>query len=341
MNGAPDASRAIRSHASDLQPTTMRLVVEPLHRWRLHAVPTQARQRFIVGSGGALMAVVALGLLAIRPVLSVSPPQASAVTMVFEPALPPPSASQPSPAMAPPPPEMQPPARPIAAAKAPASPPAPTVSPPPVPAPATSAPTASVPARSAPSAAPTPAAPLKSAPALPSHHASIAHPARPGPASPPRLEPPTPTASPPTPTVDSPPSSRAPLSAKLAEAAPARASPSEIAAFQAQSRQAVRTALIYPASARMAGQGGEVRVGFDFIDGRVSGLALASSSGFPLLDRAALATVAAAIFPAPPPAYAHQTLHLSVVVAFDPEPPGVSLSVAEPGIWESDRNPGK
>ncbi len=83
-------------------------------------------------------------------------------------------------------------------------------------------------------------------------------------------------------------------------------------------RQAIRAALVYPPSARMAGQRGQVRVAFSYIDGHVTDVRVAAGSGLPLLDRAALATVEAARYPAPPPELAARPLHLVIAVEFDP-----------------------
>ncbi len=96
-------------------------------------------------------------------------------------------------------------------------------------------------------------------------------------------------------------------------------SASEIAAFQSGMRRAVKAALVYPPAARMAGQKGEVHVGFDYIDGAASNVTATASSGLPILDRAAVATVQSAQFPAPPAAMAHRALHLTITVQFDPE----------------------
>ncbi len=85
-------------------------------------------------------------------------------------------------------------------------------------------------------------------------------------------------------------------------------------------RKAVRAALVYPPAARMAGQGGQVRVAFSYLDGRVSDVAVAAGSGLPMLDRAALATVAAAHCP-PPPGMASRQLRLTIAVESDPALP--------------------
>lgn len=86
-------------------------------------------------------------------------------------------------------------------------------------------------------------------------------------------------------------------------------------------RKAVRAALVYPPAARMAGQGGQVRVAFSYLDGRVSDVAGAAGSGLPMLDRATLATVAAAHCPPPPPGRASRQLRLTIAVESDPALP--------------------
>lgn len=111
---------------------------------------------------------------------------------------------------------------------------------------------------------------------------------------------------------------RKPAARPAQQQATASAAPSAgaMASFQGQMRRAVESALVYPASARASGQHGRARVTFAFLDGRVSGVSLAQSSGSSLLDQAALATVRSAHYPAPPPELSHQTLHLSVYVEF-------------------------
>ncbi|MGY8635569.1 energy transducer TonB [Bradyrhizobium sp. 14AA] len=108
----------------------------------------------------------------------------------------------------------------------------------------------------------------------------------------------------------------APRPAQQQAAASSAPSAGAMSSFQGQMRRAVESALVYPASARASGQHGRARVTFAFLDGRVSGVSLAQSSGSSLLDQAALATVRSAHYPAPPPELSHQTLHLSVYVEF-------------------------
>lgn len=108
----------------------------------------------------------------------------------------------------------------------------------------------------------------------------------------------------------------APRPAQQQAAASAAPSAGAMSSFQGQMRRAVESALIYPASARASGQHGRARVTFDFLDGRVSAVSLSQSSGSPVLDQAALATVRSARYPSPPPELSHRTLHLSIFVEF-------------------------
>ncbi|WP_354124783.1 TonB family protein [Bradyrhizobium sp. LA6.10] len=111
---------------------------------------------------------------------------------------------------------------------------------------------------------------------------------------------------------------RKPAARPAQQQATASAAPSAgaMSSFQGQMRRAVESALVYPASARASGQHGRARVTFAFLDGHVSGVSLAQTSGSSLLDQAALATVRSAHYPLPPPELSHQTLHLSVFVEF-------------------------
>ncbi|WP_431309713.1 energy transducer TonB [Bradyrhizobium iriomotense] len=117
----------------------------------------------------------------------------------------------------------------------------------------------------------------------------------------------------PQPQVQRKPAARPAQQQATASAAP---SASAMSSFQGQMRRAVESALVYPASARASGQHGRARVTFAFLDGHVSGVSLAQSSGSSLLDQAALATVRSAHYPLPPAELSHQTLHLSVYVEF-------------------------
>jgi len=97
-----------------------------------------------------------------------------------------------------------------------------------------------------------------------------------------------------------------------------RRSATAVLTFEAQVHQAVQAAVEwhYPPAARMLRQQGQAKVSFDYVDGVVSDMHLLQSSGLPLLDRAALATVRDAHYPAPPPAMQHRRLEFVVWVSF-------------------------
>lgn len=89
-----------------------------------------------------------------------------------------------------------------------------------------------------------------------------------------------------------------------------------MALFEGQVRQAVQRAARYPMVARMAHEGGRTQVGFTLQAGHVAGAAVVRSSGFPMLDRAALAAVHDAAYPSPPAELQGRAVHFVVWVAF-------------------------
>lgn len=96
----------------------------------------------------------------------------------------------------------------------------------------------------------------------------------------------------------------------------AAASPDVLALFEGQVRQAVQRAVAYPMAARVAHERGRVQVGFMLRDGRAAEVAVLRSSGFPLLDRAAMAAVRGASYPTPPAALQGREMRFVVWVAF-------------------------
>jgi periplasmic protein TonB len=94
------------------------------------------------------------------------------------------------------------------------------------------------------------------------------------------------------------------------------ASLDEMAQFEAEVNAAVQAAVRYPPAARMLHRQGRARVAFDYLDGTVSNVLLAESSGFPMLDQAALATVRSARYPPPLAKLRGQRLHMTVWVRF-------------------------
>jgi periplasmic protein TonB len=101
-----------------------------------------------------------------------------------------------------------------------------------------------------------------------------------------------------------------------APAAPAAASPDEMARFEGQVRQAVQRAVVYPMAAREAHEIGRTQVAFILRGDRAADPAVAQSSGFPILDRAALAAVRDARYPSPPAALGGRELRFLVWVQF-------------------------
>lgn len=102
-------------------------------------------------------------------------------------------------------------------------------------------------------------------------------------------------------------------------AAPAQApaaSPRALALFEGQVRQAVQRAVAYPMAARVARQTGRTQVGFTLNAGRVGAVRVLRSSGFPMLDQAALAAVRDARYPPPPAALAGRAMQFEVWVVF-------------------------
>jgi protein TonB len=210
------------------------------------------------------------------------------------------------------------PLQPLATPPAPTPPPqsAPSPPPPPAPQPAAPAPPPPVPTLDAdptpppPPLVPPPPVPAPPAPREPVHprvSRAVRRPPRHEQVPPPE-EPALPVTAPqPAAAIARPPS------------APAAPSAGALSAFETATRKAVQAALAYPAAARIANEEGQARVAFDYCDGRVTNITLVHSSGFPVLDRAALATVAAAHYPSPPAELQHHLVHLSVLVTFHGE----------------------
>jgi protein TonB len=85
----------------------------------------------------------------------------------------------------------------------------------------------------------------------------------------------------------------------------------------ARLRAAIQAALVYPSAARDAGFQGHTRVEFVFRDGVVRNPRIIRSSGMGLTDRAALAAVENAIYPAVPPSLAGRETTYQVTVRFE------------------------
>lgn len=101
--------------------------------------------------------------------------------------------------------------------------------------------------------------------------------------------------------------------------APRAPSADAMASFDSKVRAAVEAAVRFPYAAEMMRQYGRARVEFDYRDGAVSSIRLVQSSGFALLDPAALAAVRDARYPPPPPELRGRALHYVVWVRFRAE----------------------
>ncbi len=95
-----------------------------------------------------------------------------------------------------------------------------------------------------------------------------------------------------------------------------KAAPNVSDSFKGAVRAAVQSAVVYPAAARLTHVTGKTEVSFSYQDGRVSNLSVLISSGFNMLDAAALRAVEAATYPVPPAEFAGKILQFEVWVRF-------------------------
>lgn len=241
----------------------------------------------VVIEAAAVVSVVAwVNAAPVPPAIDKAPMKISLVTLPPAPPAPAPVAPTPDP---PKPPPQDPPPQPPPPQPQPPPPPQPQPAPaPPPPAPAPPPPKPVLPPPPPPKPAPKPRKrvlhPVKPVTNAPADHTAHV-----------------------VPPVQSPPSAPA--------AAPA-ASPDVIALFEGQVRLAVQRAVVYPMGARMAREAGKAQVAFTLQNGAAAGVSVVHSSGFPMLDNAALAAVRAAHYPAPPAALQGRTMHLVVWVLF-------------------------
>lgn len=88
-------------------------------------------------------------------------------------------------------------------------------------------------------------------------------------------------------------------------------------------RDAVRRAVqqvantVYPQTAQ---ESGVVEITITYLNGRAMSVALTRSSGYPLLDAAALQAGRVAPYPPPPPAFANHVFPWTISVIFQPKP---------------------
>jgi protein TonB len=92
----------------------------------------------------------------------------------------------------------------------------------------------------------------------------------------------------------------------------------EVDAFRVAMHDAVQAVAneVYPQSAQMAHETGGPIVSFVFLDGAVSDVTLVQSSGYPLLDQAAMQAVRIAQYPAEPADFRGQPHTVTVEVDF-------------------------
>jgi len=107
-----------------------------------------------------------------------------------------------------------------------------------------------------------------------------------------------------------------------APVAPAQPSAGEIDLFQARMAEAVQRAATadYPEAAQMAHENGEVDLSFVFQDGSVGNVVILQSSGFPMLDAAAMQAVRDARYPQQPADFAGRPHTVRVIVRFQTAP---------------------
>ncbi|HQT64837.1 MAG TPA: energy transducer TonB [Acidocella sp.] len=149
----------------------------------------------------------------------------------------------------------------------------------------------------------TPPIPMPPPPPVPHH--TVTH----KPPPPKHVDTPPPVTPPP---VDQPPPAPTPPQAPPAPSA------GELDLFRAAMRTAVRQAARTPSSAAMAHEFGIARVSFNFQDGAVSNIAVVTSSGYPLLDQAAMQAVRDAHYPPVPPDMVGHADSVQVDVIFRP-----------------------
>jgi protein TonB len=99
----------------------------------------------------------------------------------------------------------------------------------------------------------------------------------------------------------------------------------QVDAFSAAIKRALQAHAnqVYPQAAQMAHETGSPELTFTYLNGVVTGIALTRSSGFPVLDAAALEDARIAAYPAPPNGFEGRTYHITVEVNFEMAAPDV------------------
>jgi periplasmic protein TonB len=129
---------------------------------------------------------------------------------------------------------------------------------------------------------------------------------------------------PPPPPVPQPP---APVTPPAPPPPPAIAAPTggQVDAFAAAIKRALQADAnsVYPRAAQLAQEAGSPQLTFTYLNGVVTNIALTRSSGFPLLDSAALQDARIAQYPPPPAGFAGRTYQITVSVDFELAAPTV------------------
>ena len=100
--------------------------------------------------------------------------------------------------------------------------------------------------------------------------------------------------------------------------APPQPSQGDVNMFAAEVRAALQGNVnsTYPQAAQMAHETGSVEVTFTYLNGVVTNIAITRSSGFPLLDAAALEDTRKTQYPAPLPGLAGRTYQITVPIGY-------------------------
>ncbi len=94
------------------------------------------------------------------------------------------------------------------------------------------------------------------------------------------------------------------------------APPDITSTFREEVAAAVQAAMQYPYAARMAHIEGKTQVAFDYLNGSVSNPSVAASSGYDMLDKAAIKAVESASYPPAPPNLSGRKLRMLIWVRF-------------------------
>ena len=107
--------------------------------------------------------------------------------------------------------------------------------------------------------------------------------------------------------------------------APPAPSGGQVDAFAAAIKRALQAHAnqVYPQAAQMAHETGAPALTFTYLNGVVTGISLTRSSGYPLLDAAALEDARIAAYPPPPNGFAGRTYHITVTVTFQLAAPDI------------------